>query len=92
MAGPKITRLNDPANPYGGKRTPTAAPTPKQAAANKARSQTPAPMPKATPAPAKRTPTIIGALNNEIGGGARKRALDAAIERDTGPSKPKRRP
>lgn len=39
MAGPKITRLNDPANPYGGKRTPTAAPTAAQQVKNKAASQ-----------------------------------------------------
>lgn len=34
----KITRLNDPNNPYGGKRTPTAAPSAEQQARNKARS------------------------------------------------------
>lgn len=90
MAGPKITRLNDPANPYNVKRTPTAAPTPQQAAANRARSQTPAPMPKPAPA-AKPAPkqTLLGKLNHDIGGGARKRALDAAIE---GMAKPRKRP
>lgn len=37
MAG-KITRLGDPANPYGKKKTPTAAPTPAQQARNRAAS------------------------------------------------------
>lgn len=34
----KITRLDDPNNPYNVKRTPTSAPTPEQQARNKARS------------------------------------------------------
>ena len=76
MAGPKITRLGDPANPYGGKRTPTAAPTPQQAATNRARSQRMATTdanaalraPKATPKPAAPS------------GGIRQRQIDAAVD------------
>lgn len=81
MAGPKITRLGDPANPYSGKRTPTAAPTPAQQAINRANSQKVAPVVR-TPAPktpAKRVP-IMQQLNDQYGGGARKRAIDAAVD------------
>ena len=51
MAGPKITRLGDPANPYGRKGTPTSAPTPAQQAANRARSQAGPERTQAKPAP-----------------------------------------
>lgn len=70
----KITRLNDPANPYGKKKVPTgrAADKPKPAAA--------APVAKkavAAPAPKK---GLIPTLNDKYGGGARKRKIDADIE------------
>lgn len=41
MARPKITKLSDPSNPYGGKRTPTRdrTPTEKLDAAARSRSQ-----------------------------------------------------
>lgn len=69
----KITRLGDPANPYSGKRTPS--------------SQAVKPKPRAPAAPAKKPPTVtapkgkglIKDLNDKIGGGARKRAIDAAV-------------
>ena len=70
----KITRLGDPANPYGKKKTPS--------------SQAVKPSPRASATPAKKVPTVtapkgkglIKDLNDKIGGGARKRAIDAAIE------------
>lgn len=51
MARPKITKLSDPSNPYGGKKTPTRDRTPaeKMDAAARSRSQ---PERKPTPKPA----------------------------------------
>lgn len=70
----KITRLGDPANPFGKKKTPS--------------SQAVKPSPRASSTPAKKAPTVtapkgkglIKDLNDKFGGGARKRAIDAAIE------------
>lgn len=84
---PKITRLNDPANPYGKKKVPTGREQDK-----------PKPQKAVAAAPAARKPTkppvkrgLIADLNDKYGGGARKRAIDAAIEGNTG-SKGRGRP
>ena len=71
MAGPKITRLGDPANPYGRKGTPTSAPTPAQQAANRARSQAGPERTQAKPAPKPAQPV----------GGLRQRQIDLAVDR-----------
>lgn len=71
MAGPKITRLGDPANPYGRKGTPTSAPTAAQQAANRARSQAGPERTQAKPAPKPAQPV----------GGIRQRQIDLAVDR-----------
>lgn len=89
MAGPRITRLGDPANPYTQKKTPTAAPTPAQQTANRAASRrvvAPA-APVAPPKPKPKASGLLQRVNEQHGGGARKRVLDAAI---AGKPKPKR--
>ena len=68
----KITRLGDPANPYGKKKTPSSQavkPTPRAVATK-----------KVTTVTAPKGKGLIKDLNDKIGGGARKRAVDAAIE------------
>ena len=70
----KITRLGDPANPYGKKKTPTGRavdkPVPRTA---------PVTPRKAAPIDAPKGKGLIKDLNEKYGGGARKRAIDAAI-------------
>lgn len=76
MAKPKITRLNDPANPYGQKKSPTGRPQDKPKPAPVVARKT-----TVVTAPAKgREPTVIDKLNRQFGGGARTRAIDAAVE------------
>ena len=83
MAQPKITRLNDPANPYGQKKSPTGRPQdkPKPAPATvtvRKTTVTPAAKPKAG---------LIPRLNQQYGGGARVRAIDAMVEGKTSPKR-----
>lgn len=78
MAKPKITRLNDPANPYNQKKVPTGRPQDKpkpRPAAAASRKVT------VTTGPAKsKVNSFMQGLNDQYGGGARKRALDAQID------------
>ena len=85
MAG-KITRLGDPANPYTTKPTKlTAERSAADAAAVRARAPKQeeysykAPNPR--PAPAAKN--IVERANEKYGGGARKRAIDAAVDKAT---------
>lgn len=71
MAGPKITRLNDPANPYGRKATLTSAPSKAQQAVNRARSQAGPERGTSKPAPKPSAPS----------GGIRQRQIDQAVDR-----------
>jgi len=81
MAAPKITRLNDPANPYGGKRTPTSAPSAAQQAVNKARSQAGPERGTSKPAPKPSAPS----------GGIRQRQIDQAVDRAVMGKAPRKR-
>lgn len=76
MAKPKITRLSDPNNPYGGKKTPTRALTPAEKAKAAKRSKAGYAWPAPKTLKEKEPPT--GPL-----GRARKRALDSQIDRAT---------
>lgn len=73
MAKPKITRLSDPNNPYGGKKTPTRERT----AAEKldAISRSRAQPERREPAKPKAKPPVTGPL-----GRARMQVIDDAIE------------
>ena len=79
----KITRLNDPANPYGGKKTPTAAPTAVQQATNRVASQR-------VPVPAKTKAVVVKPVvspmmkrANANAMGSRKAVIDNAVEGKT---------
>jgi hypothetical protein len=82
MAG-KITRLNDPANPYGGKATKlTAERSAADAAKMRARPQVDTGYSHKAPNPMPgRAKNIVERANEKYGGGARVRALDAAIDK-----------
>lgn len=82
MPMPKITRLDDPNNPYNVKRTPTSAPPAEQKARNKAKSDAlRARSERAAPAPA--APSIMQRANREYME-ARKKAIDKQIARGGG--------
>ena len=85
MAGPKITRLDDPNNPYNVKKTPTAAPSAAQQALNKARSdalraqsEAAALKPKAIEPAGRPVQPIMRRANDEYMA-ARKRAINKAM-------------
>ena len=80
MAKPRITRLSDPSNPYGGKKTPTRERTPaeKMDAAARSRSQ-----PERKAAPAKSEKADSPYMR------ARKAAIDSRIDRADPPKRKK---
>lgn len=83
MTGPKITKLDDPNNPYNVKKTKTAAPTAAEQARNRAVSQA---MPERTaPAPPPRPkPTIANSMMKraqEIGQRARDERIESGMRR-----------
>lgn len=75
MAKPKITRLNDPANPYNQKKIPTGRPQDKP----KPRAAAPAPR-QAAPAAKPKGSSLMQGLNDKYGGGARARAIDSVVD------------
>lgn len=79
MAKPRITRLSDPSNPYGGKRTPTRDRTPaeKLDAAARSRSQ---PERKSPPKPATKAEKPDSPYMR-----ARKAAIDGQVDRAINP-------
>lgn len=88
MAKPKITRLSDPANPYNQKKTPTGRPQDKP---KPAPSTGRVKLTRTTVGPVKsKTATFMQGLNDQYGGGARKRALDAKIDEASGDGKKKK--
>lgn len=83
----KITRLGDPANPYtAGKVTRTGPHNrpPPQTAKAPGRA---APAPVAKPTITERAQGLLRKANEEYGGGARKRAIDNAVDKATNPKK-----
>lgn len=84
MAG-KITRLGDPANPYTTKPTKlTAERSAADAAAVRARAPKEEPYSYKAPNPhATEKKNIVERANEKYGGGARKRAIDAAVDKAT---------
>lgn len=76
---PRITRLGDPANPYGKKATPTRARTDKEKMEALARQREPAPRKAAPASPARKTSPGMKRLNEEYMD-ARHRAIDNAVE------------
>ena len=78
---PRITKLDDPANPYGKKRTPTRARTEgeKMEALARSRQSTPAKRTSAKPADASRVHPVMKRANAEYNA-ARHKAIDDAVE------------
>lgn len=78
---PRITKLDDPANPYGKKRTPTRARTEgeKMEALARSRQSEPAKRPAAKPAATRPVAPIMKRANAEYNA-ARHRAIDNAVE------------
>ena len=84
MAG-KITRLGDPANPYTTKPTKlTAERSAADAASMRSRAPKDEPYSHKAPNPMGGRPkNIVERANEAYGGGARKRAIDAAVDKAT---------
>lgn len=82
MAKPRITRLGDAGNPYGGKKTPTRARTDKEKMEALARS-------RRTPDPSYRTAKRSEAKDSPYMA-ARKRAIDGAVDRADPPRRRKK--
>ncbi len=81
MAKPKITRLSDPSNPYGGKKSPTRARTADEKMDAAARSRSAPERPKPKPAtPAKKSQYME----------ARERAINSRIDRADPPRRSKK--
>lgn len=79
---PRITKLDDPANPYGQKRTPTRARTEgeKMEALARSRKAEPAKRPATKPIPAaSRVHPVMKRANAEYNA-ARHKAIDDAVE------------
>lgn len=93
MAKPRITRLGDPANPYTKKKvTPeqarrsaadSARTTPKRAPASKPKSRG-STIDEFAQSMKRAADTVMKNVNNQYGGGARKRELDRRIRNQGG--------
>lgn len=79
MAKPKITRLSDPSNPYGGKKSPTRARTAEEKMDAASRSRNAPERAKPAPAREKVSPYMA----------ARKAAIDGVVDRASGKGKRK---
>lgn len=77
----KITRLNDPANPYGKKATPIKGISEEEKARRRAISQKPAARPAARPvAPKPRAPNPLMQRLNEQYMDSRHRTIENAVD------------
>lgn len=85
MARPKITRLSDPSNPYGGKKTPTRDRTPAEKMAAAARSRS-TPERKSPPKPAAKAEKPDSHYMR-----LRKLAIDNEVERNINGTKGKKK-